>query len=68
MKDYLGIRNDSLSGQDLLSTYIYNPSGTWHGGDWHGGYGIEATFGIYDEMNKYYNKLLKEYEQKCSVK
>ena len=51
-----------------MEKFIYNPSGTLHGVNWHGGYGIEAGFSIYDEMDKYYNKLLKEYEQKCSVK
>lgn len=68
MKDYPSLNGEGFSAQALMDKFIYNPSGTWHGGDWHGGYGIEAGFSIYDEMDKYYNKLLKEYEQKCSVK
>ena len=68
MKDYPSLNGEGFSTQALIEKFIYNPSGTWHGGDWHGGYGIEAGFSVYDEMDKYYNKLLKEYEQKCSVK
>ena len=71
MNDYPSLNGEDFSAERLLDKYIYTstlPSATWHGGDWHGGYGVMAKFSIYDEMNKYYNKLLKEYEQKCSVK
>ena len=67
MKDYPGIRNDSISGQDLLSTYIYNPSGTWHGGDWHGGYGVVTSFNIYNEMEKYKKELIKDMQNRCKI-
>lgn len=70
MKDYPGIRNDSISGQRLLDKFIYTPnlpSATWHGGDWHGGYGIMASFSIYDEMQKYKKELIKEFQDKCKI-
>ena len=67
MKDYPGIRNDSISGQDLLSTYIYNPFGTWHGGDWYGGYGAAASFNIYNEMEKYKKELIKDMQNRCKI-
>lgn len=67
MKDYPGIRNDSISGQDLLSTYIYNPFGTWHGGDWYGGYGVAASFNIYNEMEKYKKELIKNMLNRCKI-
>ena len=67
MKDYPGIRNDSISGQNLLSTYIYNPSGTWHGGDWHGGYGVVTSFNIYNEMEKYKKELIKDMQNRCKI-
>lgn len=67
MKDYPGIRNDSISGQDLLNTYIYNTSGAWHGGDWHGGYGVAASFNIYNEMEKYKNELIKDMQNRCKI-
>lgn len=70
MKDYPGIRNNSISGQNLLDKFIYTstPSyNTWHGGDWHGGYGTVASFSIYDEMQKYKDELLKDIQNRCKL-
>lgn len=67
MKDYPGARGQSISAQGLLNTYIYNPSGTWHGGDWHGGYGNVTSFNIYNEIHKYRDELLKDFQKRCSV-
>ena len=67
MKDYPGIRNDSISGQDLLSTYIYNPVGTWHGGDWYGGYGVAESVKIYNERKKYKKELIKDMQNRCKI-
>lgn len=69
MKDYLSLDGNGFSGKNLLDKFIYNPvqsHETWHGGDWHGGYGIMASFSIYNEMDKFYNNLIKEFEKRCS--
>ena len=66
MNDYG--RKSKISGEDYVSKFFFNPVGTWHGGDWHGGYGVMARFSIYNEMNDFYNKLLKEYQDRCSVR
>lgn len=70
MKDYPGVRGEDISGQRLLDKFIYTttlPSATWHGGDWHGGYGTMASFSIYDEMQKYKKELVKELQDKCKI-
>lgn len=67
MDDYDYNRRQPITASALLSTYIYNPSGTWHGGDMHGGYGIPASFTIYKEMHKYHEQLKNEYRKRCSI-
>lgn len=67
MSKYPSITHDSISGQDLLNKFIYSPSGTWHGGDWHGGYGQQAKFNIYTEMENYKNKLVNNLQNKCRI-
>lgn len=70
MKDYPSLNGQGFSAQRLLDKFIYAPtlpSATWHGGDWHGGYGQMADVDIRGEMNKYYYSLLSEYRNKCSV-
>lgn len=42
-------------------------SATWHGGDWHGGYGNMNSFSIYNEIHKYRDELLKDFKKRCSV-
>ena len=66
MGNYPG-HSDSISGQGLLDKFIYNPGGTWHGGDWNGGYGEPAGLNIYQELDTYYNNLLQEYIDMCST-
>lgn len=74
MQDY-DTRNNAkygkFSAEDLLFKFIirennpvFSPYGsdwTWHGGDWHGGYGIPSKFSIYNEMFRYRESLLQEY-------
>ena len=70
MKDYPGSRNQEISAQRLLDKFIYTqtqPSATWHGGDWHGGYGNMNGFSIYNEIHKYRDELLKDFKKRCSV-
>ena len=70
MKDYPGSRNQEISAQRLLDKFIYTqtqPSATWHGGDWHGGYGNMNSFSIYNEIHKYRDELLKDFKKRCSV-
>ncbi len=68
MHDYPSLNGEGFSAGTLLNKFIYNQDGTWHGGDWHGGYGVMAGFSIYEEMNSYYESLLKEYQGRCSVR
>lgn len=70
MRDYPGVRGISISGQRLLDKFIYAPtlpSATWHGGDWHGGYGEMASFSVYDEMQKYKDKLVEDLQGRCKI-
>lgn len=67
MADYDYHRKQPITASALLNTYIYNPSGTWHGGDMHGGYGVPAKFGIYNEMHNYHEQLKDEYKKRCSI-
>lgn len=68
MHDYPGKNGDGISAGGLLGKFIYNPSGTWHGGDWHGGYGTMAKFSIYDEIHKYRDELYGELKNRCTVR
>ena len=67
MADYDYKRRQPITASTLLDKFIYNPSGTWHGGDMHGGYGKPASFGIYKEMHKYHEQLKDEYRKRCSI-
>lgn len=62
---YPSLDGNGFSGQDLLDKFIYTGSGTYHGGDWHGGYGDSASFSIYDELNKFRDQLQNEFESRC---
>lgn len=55
MKDY----KQPITGEGYVAGYYFNPAGTWHGGDWHGGYGVKAGFNAYNEMVDYYKGLAK---------
>ena len=60
-------RRDPISASDLLSKFIYNPEGTWHGGNMQGGYGLRASFNLYNEIHSYHEQLKDEYRKRCSV-
>lgn len=62
---------ETFPAERLLEKYIYTtslPSATWHGGDWHGGYGVMAKFSIYNEMMKYKDYLIKYYTKNNGIK
>ena len=68
MKDYG--RKKKLSGEDYLSHFYFSPnlpSATWHGGDWHGGYGVMAGFSAYSEMVNYYIDTVKDFRKRYGV-
>jgi hypothetical protein len=68
MNEYTSRNGDTFLAERLLDKYIYTtalPSATWHGGDWHGGYGVMAGFSIYYEMKVYQKKLINEYKSSC---
>lgn len=67
MHDYDYHRRQPITASALLNTYIYNPVGTWHGGDMHGGYGQPASFNMYSEMHDFHEKLKSEYRKRCTV-
>lgn len=67
MTDYPGIMGQPITSWGFMSTYIYNPKGTWHGGDWHGGFGRPTQFSFYDELHKYHEKLKDEYRKRLST-
>ena len=35
--------------------------------DMHGGYGVPASFNIYNEIHNYHEQLKDEYRKRCSV-
>lgn len=67
MHDYDYNRRQPITASALLNTYIYNPVGTWHGGDMHGGYGQPASFNMYSDMHDFHEQLKDEYRKRCSI-
>ena len=67
MHEYPGIKDDPIKPWDFMSTYIYNQAGTWHGGNYHGGYGKPANFSFYNELHTYHEKLKEEYRKRCNI-
>ena len=65
MNDYG--RKSKISGEDYLSKFFFNPLGTWHGGDWHGGYGVPANFNAYNEMVNFYKYIVKDFRKKYEI-
>lgn len=53
---------DQITPSDIMSKFIYNPNGTYHG--W---YDIPANFTLYDEIHKYHKQLKDEYKKRCTV-
>ena len=65
MNDYG--RKSKISGEDYVSKFFFNPVGTWHGGDWHGGYGVPANFAAYNEMVNFYKDTVKDFRKKYEI-
>lgn len=65
MNDYG--RKSKISGEGYLSKFFFNPLGTWHGGDWHGGYGVPANFNAYNEMVNFYHNTVKDFRKKYEI-
>lgn len=65
MNDYG--RKSKISGEDYLSKFFFNPLGTWHGGDWHGGYGVPANFNAHNEMVNFYKNTVKDFRKKYEI-
>lgn len=63
-------RKQKISGERYLEKYFFSPSmpsATWHGGDWHGGYGVMANFSAYEEMTKFYLDTVKDFRKKYGI-
>lgn len=60
-------KKSKISGEDYVSKFFFNPSGTWHGGDWHGGYGVPANFNTYNEMVNFYHNTVKDFRKKYEI-
>lgn len=65
MNDYG--KKSKISGEDYVSKFFFNPLGTWHGGDWHGGYGVPANFNAYNEMVNFYHNTVKDFRKKYEI-
>ena len=65
MNDYG--RKSKISGEDYVSKFFFNQLGTWHGGDWHGGYGVPANFNAYNEMVNFYKYTVKDFRKKYEI-
>ena len=65
MNDY-GERS-KISGEDYLSKFYFNQTATWHGGNWHGGYGVPAGFSAYNEMVNFYKATVKDFRKKYEI-
>ena len=75
MRDYDSVKGyKDFKAEDMLFKFIVpvrdlnypdrsKPYYTFHGGDWHGGYGEINSFNIYDEMIKYRDKLVDRYSK-----
>lgn len=67
MRDYDSVKGyKDFKAEDMLFKFIVNetsPYNTYHGGDWHGGYGVLNSFSVYDEMIKYRDKLVDRYSK-----
>ena len=65
MNDYG--KKSKISGEDYISKFFFNPLGTSHGGDWHGGYGVPANFAAYNEMVNFYKDTVKDFRKKYEI-
>ena len=67
MNDYPSLNGEGFSAKSLMEKFIYNPAGTWHGGDWHGGYGVLSNFNAYNEMVNFYHNTVKDFRKKYEI-
>ena len=68
MSDYG--RKKTIFGERYLEKYFFSssmPSATWHGGDWHGGYGVLANFSAYYEMINFYKETVKDFRKRYGI-
>lgn len=59
-----------ISGERYLEKYFFSPtmpSATWHGGDYHGGYGVMAGFSAYSEMVNFYKDTVKDFRKRYGI-
>ena len=65
MDDYMPNkeRKKKLSADRFISKFIFNEQNntTYHGGDWHGGYGRPASISFYGEMRKFDKDFKKQF-------
>ena len=69
MNDY-GSKKYPLTGERYLEKYFFSPtmpSATWHGGDYHGGYGVMAGFSAYSEMVNFYKDTVKDFRKRYGI-
>lgn len=60
--------NHDFAGEDFLKKFFFSPtSGTYHGGDWHGGYGVMANFSVYEEMTRHYRETVNDFRKKYGL-
>ena len=62
--------NGTITGERYLEKYFFSPtmpSATWHGGDYHGGYGVMASFSAYSEMVNFYKDTVKDFRKRYGI-
>ena len=60
-------QRSKISGESYIEKFYFNPSATWHGGDYHGGYGVMAGFSAYSEMVNFYRDTVKDFRKRYGI-
>ena len=60
-------QRSKISGESYIEKFYFNPSATWHGGDYHGGYGVMASFSAYSEMVNFYKDTVKDFRKRYGI-
>ena len=60
-------QRSKISGESYIEKFYFNPSATWHGGDYHGGYGVMAGFSVYSEMVNFYKDTVKDFRKRYGI-
>ena len=60
-------QRSKISGESYIEKFYFNPSATWHGGDYHGGYGVMAGFSAYSEMVNFYKDTVKDFRKRYGI-